>query len=641
MLSTLIKYFYCPISPFFSEQQQGDPKKFLATLGHLWENGVKIDWSKFHKEKKCQRISLPTYPFERSKYWFEPSELKTVLKTVAGKCKNNLLECFYETAWLRRYLPSNNNDDEIVKVLLTSQNYWIVYLDDLGVGDAICDLLSENKQFIIKVKKGNEFLKVNENEYFIDIYKKSDYQSFIEQIQLFSTPPYTDINLLSLTHEYRTMEEQHSNIHATLHFTFYSNLYLIQALTEIENHDSRILIVGNEICAVSEEDNIYPAKSSALGLCRSIALEYPKLEIMVMDFLLSEILDKNLFQTYAKTIIKHANFGLQTLNTNIIAYRKLFYWEQVFRPICFQNNNASKSSFKEGGSYLITGGLGGVGLSIALGIAAKVNDVHFYLLSRNPFPKRNTWINLLCDGNEALKNTIVRLVKLEGMCAGISIIQTDLANIDAVNKAMNSILNERKIDGIIHAAGISGEGLTQEINFENSTKVFSPKLTGTYNLLNALHDIPLDFFFCCSSISSVAGMFGQSDYSAAHASLDAFSSIKAYTNKKVISLNWNTWTQIGMAAKSNNPNICFFNISQNAISPEEGVEMFLAFMQSGHKQAILSKIPIEELLALPQQSSITRDHLDNNRKLAQNQNPSPSFPENEIEAKLVGLFEKT
>jgi polyketide synthase PksJ len=106
-----------------------------------------------------------------------------------------------------------------------------------------------------------------------------------------------------------------------------------------------------------------------------------------------------------------------------------------------------------------------------------------------------------------------------------------------------------KINGIIHAAGVPGGGVVQLKTAETAEKVLAPKVQGTLVLHRLLNRYPLDFFILFSSINSVIPMFGQVDYFAANAFLDAFAHYKTWQEETfTLSINWDSWQEIGMAA---------------------------------------------------------------------------------------------
>lgn len=105
------------------------------------------------------------------------------------------------------------------------------------------------------------------------------------------------------------------------------------------------------------------------------------------------------------------------------------------------------------------------------------------------------------------------------------------------------------VNGVIHAAGHANSGMIGQRSAAAAHEVFAPKLRGTQALLAAVRGEPLDFVLLCSSISSMAGGLGMSDYAAANAYLDAVAALEQRTSRcPVVSVNWDAWRDLGMAA---------------------------------------------------------------------------------------------
>src|SRR3990167_2430571 len=106
----------------------------------------------------------------------------------------------------------------------------------------------------------------------------------------------------------------------------------------------------------------------------------------------------------------------------------------------------------------------------------------------------------------------------------------------------------KHIDGIIHAAGVAGGGAAQLKTIERYQKVLQPKLDGTFNLIDLLKDEPLDFFVFFSSITAITGFPGQIDYCSANRVLDAYAVQSPIPGVFCVSMNWQAWRDVGMAA---------------------------------------------------------------------------------------------
>jgi polyketide synthase PksJ len=147
---------------------------------------------------------------------------------------------------------------------------------------------------------------------------------------------------------------------------------------------------------------------------------------------------------------------------------------------------------------------------------------------------------------------------LEALGAEVITLAADVADPQAVAAAVRET-EERlgPIRGVIHAAGVPGGRLLQLLTPEAAEAVMAPKVRGALALQAALGDRPLDFFVLCSSINAAVGGFGQTDYCAANAFLDAFAQSR-YRRRgahavPIVSIGWDRWEEVGMAARSASP----------------------------------------------------------------------------------------
>jgi len=206
---------------------------------------------------------------------------------------------------------------------------------------------------------------------------------------------------------------------------------------------------------------------------------------------------------------------------------------------------------RKDGAFVITGGLGGLGLVVAQYLAS-FDGARIALLSRAGLPERNDWAALLAreDVEERTKKRIRSVLELEALGAVIDVIAVDVTSEQAL-KAVLADLHQRwgSIHGVVHAAGVLEDELMASKSVEAAHRVLDPKVKGTLALWSALDPVELDFLWLYSSVSARAGLPGQVDYTAANAFLDAFACQQAARGYPVVSLGWGPWQETGMAAE--------------------------------------------------------------------------------------------
>ena len=180
---------------------------------------------------------------------------------------------------------------------------------------------------------------------------------------------------------------------------------------------------------------------------------------------------------------------------------------------------------REDGSYLVTGGIGGLGFQVFLWLVNK-GAKKIVLTSRN-------------KPNEDINNIIAQ----QGI--EVQFIQADISNYDEIKNVINHCSN---LKGIIHTAGIIDDNLIDKQTENSFQNVMTAKVDGTWNLHNLTKNIDLDYFICFSSVASLMGSAGQSNYSAANAFMDQFAHYRKKNGLKCTAINWGPWGEVGMAA---------------------------------------------------------------------------------------------
>jgi myxalamid-type polyketide synthase MxaB len=182
------------------------------------------------------------------------------------------------------------------------------------------------------------------------------------------------------------------------------------------------------------------------------------------------------------------------------------------------------------GAYLITGGLGGLGLKTAERLV-ELGARQLVLVGRS---KPST----------ATQQTIDRL---RSAGASVEVVQADVADSAEVGRLVESC--RPALRGIVHAAGVLDDGVLEKQTPERFERVLTPKVRGAWNLHTATRDLPLDFFVCFSSMASILGSAGQSNYAVANAFLDALAHHRRALGLPCLTINWGPWAEVGMAAK--------------------------------------------------------------------------------------------
>ncbi|OKP79493.1 hypothetical protein A3844_28615 [Paenibacillus helianthi] len=241
------------------------------------------------------------------------------------------------------------------------------------------------------------------------------------------------------------------------------------------------------------------------------------------------------------------------LNTQSpVAYRSgNRYVMELDRSIVTPETN--ELSIQANGVYVITGGLGGIGLEIASCLADLNSKVTIALISRTTLPHRDLWDDITASSDDnKLTSRIQKIRDLEATGATIISFTVDVADSSAIESLFVG-LRERfgRINGIVHGAGIAGDGFLFRKEESGFTDVLLPKVRGAIVLDSHTESDELDFFIVFSSITGWLGGVGQGDYAAASAYLDAFAQARTMRGKPTLAIAWSAWKETGMAVDYN------------------------------------------------------------------------------------------
>ncbi len=198
------------------------------------------------------------------------------------------------------------------------------------------------------------------------------------------------------------------------------------------------------------------------------------------------------------------------------------------------------------GSYLITGGLGDLGLMVARWMVAQ-GARRLILMGRTKLPPRSSWKSL--ETGSSLSRQIAAIRELEDLGTSVHLISADVAD----EKQLSAFLEQYRtegwppIRGVVHAAGVLRDGLLLQLDGAAMNEVLRPKMIGGWLLHRLLREAPLDFFIVFSSAGSLMGQPGQGNYAAANAFLDALAHHRRARGLTALSINWGAWAGSGLA----------------------------------------------------------------------------------------------
>ncbi|HYH44786.1 MAG TPA: SDR family oxidoreductase, partial [Thermoanaerobaculia bacterium] len=354
---------------------------------------------------------------------------------------------------------------------------------------------------------------------------------------------------------------------------FYSLLALAQAWShEIPAETSEIAVVTDGVQRVSGRERLCPAKATVLGLCRAIPQEHPGLRCRSVDLDLET-------DAVAGDLAEHllAELALPPAGGAVVAWRGGERWVQSYEPIRLAAPDGPAPVLRPGGVYLITGGLGGIALTMARSLARSVG-ARLVLTGRTGLPERESWDGWLAEHGpgDAASRRILAVRELERLGAEVLVLCADAAHPEQMREAVR-LARERfgALHGVIHAAGVVSPQAFRPVaqaEPEDCEVHFRPKVYGLLALAEAVRGLDLDVRLLLSSISTVLGGHGLGAYAAANAFLDAFAESRA--EERWLSVDWDAWLVSEQTS-------AVAAMAEVAMSQEEGADAFQRVLTSG------------------------------------------------------------
>ena len=576
----------------------------LKTVGEIWTAGALVDWNRFYLNEHRHRLPLPSFPFDRQRYWVEPGkpEEKGTIPLEGDDKKTNIGDWLYMPSWKRTLPPQPPALGKLDDALR-----WLVFQDSIGLSKEFEIRLKKLGHEVISVEVGFEFTQLNKDAYVINADNPADYDALITSLRKGNNYP-TRIahfwNITSLNKKRSKKILPKDNVDSG----FYSLMYLAQALTKIKQPGPvQITVLSNNVHEVTGEETLCPEKAPILGLCKVIPQEFPHILCRNVDMAFPSK-QKN----HSRMVERIVGEVLHHITHQVVAYRGNHRLVRDFQPVHLEAPQHSLPRLKDNGVYLITGGLGGIGLVLGEYLAHTL-QARLVLTQRSPFPPRAEWETWLTthDETDSTSQRISRFRNWEASGAKVLILSADVCD----QKSMQAVASEARkefgtINGIIHAAGVPDGAILQRRNREEVEKKLAPKILGTLVLDQVFRNAKLDFVVLCSSLASILGPFGQVGYCAANAFLDAFAYHKNSTGGIfTVSINWDVWQEVGMAidarrklerlltkkmtVSESNRRLGpapedEMNLLKDGILPAEGVEVFKRILNCCLSQVVVS-----------------------------------------------------
>ena len=537
-----------------SARGAGEVKAFLRAAAELWLAGVPLDWSRRYEGERRLKRPLPTYPFERKRYWVidqdEPSPGQTNAdrgRRVAAPAQQPARarsQYLVETATWKRVqssTPANRTPDQ-------GELVWLVVVTKELLDERFASALRDRGDKVTVMEKGNVFAALSEDRFSCDPNQEAD----IDEVCAASVRGLADEKRLRVVYfcnpsrprpgdkvalEYKQQVDDKIN----------APIVLIRSLTRHAKADKISLTIvtrdGQEIIGT---ETIDPMMALPIGPCLAGMHEYPGLNCRMVDVTSDPPAIEGLALQLAADIT-------EPRLSVVTGYRGNTRWARTVDTIPPYFTRNPQAVFRDNGVYLITGGLGDLGLAASLHLA-KNYHARVILISRTPLPAREKWSSIEATSQD--DNRLVRIIRgieqIEAAGGQVMVGAADVCDLPRMQEVVRDATDRfGDIHGVVHAAGVSGSTPIGLKTVAEVDEVLHPKILGLAVLEQIFADRRLDFLALFSSTSALWGRVGQVDYSAANAYLDSYA-VASWGRAKwpTVSINWDNWREVGMAVNT-------------------------------------------------------------------------------------------
>jgi acyl transferase domain-containing protein/thioesterase domain-containing protein/acyl carrier protein len=518
--------------------EPGSDRGALAlALGRMWASAVPIAWDRVRNDDGVRRVPLPTYPFQHERHWIAPGQGFFRDRDVDDDAltgERDLARWFYTPTFVEE--PASLAADPRGEV-------WLV-LDDpadksAGTADAVDEVLRARGVTVVRVHAGaacvveptHATVRPGEPDDIDDVVQATlaRHQRLDRVVDLWGV---TGVTTGAASDRQQTTK------------SFDAPFALMRVLGN-EGRAVRVLVVTDGLLSVHGEPVRHPTKALALGPVKVAPKELPEISATLLDVPLA---GAAALDDVARAIVDEA---CATVAEPVVAWRggrrhvERFTRHPVSPP-------EARFALDGEGAILITGGLGGLGLTFARALA-DAGTRALVLVGRTALPPRETWEDAIAarPPRDPLRQRIEAVLAIEAKGTRVLTVAADVSSLDDMRRAFaDADRAGAPVRAVLHAAGVVDDAPIGMKSLESARAVIAPKVDGARVLAELTRERTLDALVFFSSTSAALGPPGQVDYVAANAYLDALAVSLApmRAETRVVAVAWGVWKDVGMAA---------------------------------------------------------------------------------------------
>jgi acyl transferase domain-containing protein/acyl-CoA synthetase (AMP-forming)/AMP-acid ligase II/aryl carrier-like protein len=516
----------------------------------LYVLGAAVDWSQLENYHAARRVALPPYPYRDERYWLslppaEPIKAVNIVLPAARPTSStsdfasqSVDALFSVPVWKRCDLADSDDDMLAGRWLIAGTRSELagqLVKQMLASGCDVVDLTSDEHD--IDIAEGTQATN--------GVNGKGGYHVALTRCAG-DGARLTGIVHLSATDRNASRESRTSSVDR-LAEPARQALDLVRLVQAVQSGDPPAaiqlwVVTAGAQAVTSGSDCVSPADAALWGLARVIPRECPQLRTRAVDVAANEARCQPAI--VAAELVREFSRRTTAAET---AYRKSNRYV-LTRQQPADRSLAPRASIRRRGTYLITGGLGGIGLTLAHWLAENY-QARLVLLSRTPMPPRRTWTTLLADDrtDSRLRVKLQSLIQIEATGSELIVVSGDVADAAILRRAEHLARTQFEgINGLFHAAGTVQKRSLRNITTASWNYALRAKFGGGQALIEWARREKFDFVLFFSSIAGIDGNVFQAEYSAVNRALDALAASARADGLPVQSVAWDLWRGIGM-----------------------------------------------------------------------------------------------
>ncbi|HEX8275798.1 MAG TPA: beta-ketoacyl synthase N-terminal-like domain-containing protein [Longimicrobiaceae bacterium] len=510
-------------------ERHSDVAFLLGAAGRLWLAGVPVDWRAVHEHERLRRVPLPTYPFERKRFWIEPRAGGLPGAARGGDPlakKPDPADWLYLPSWKRAPLPA---------AAPAEPGEWLVLADDAGIGARLAGRLETLGHAVVVVEAGDGFARVGDRGYTARPGSAEDMAALRDALRAAGANPRNVVHLWGIDPDGAGAADAFGRAQARGYAT-------VAALAGSFARDRsegplRVVVVTEGVQDVAGGEAVLPERATTLGACVALPQEHTHVVCRAVDVLLQAGGAERLVDQLLAEATSEAGEA-------VVAYRGPRRWARGYEAVRPADGEAG---IRRGGAYLFSGALAGGSEVLAEHLAAGYH-ARLAVVVDPAFPERDRWDARLAaapaDDPTALTIRGVRAAEHRG--AEVLLVRAGAEDAAALRRAVEEARRHfGALHGVVHAFGLGAAAervALADARAEDAAADFARVARELTALEEALDGVPLDFCVLQNSLLSVFGGAGLAAATGASVLVDAWAQRHAAERGgRWTGVDWDRW----------------------------------------------------------------------------------------------------